>query len=109
MFCFKCKNKLDLPSKKISFRQTCAICLTDLHVCKNCKHYIIGKPNDCNVLNTAYVSDKEKYNFCEDFEFKENLDTQNKTQTKKNIAKKLFKDSKDDESENTSFDSLFKD
>jgi hypothetical protein len=91
MFCYKCKNKLDLSSKKIGFRQSCPICFSDLHVCKNCRHYSPGKPNDCNVPNTEFVSDREKNNFCEDFEIKQELENQNKT--KKDIAKKLFKDS----------------
>ncbi len=88
--CYKCKSKLDLPNKKIGFRQTCQVCFADLHVCKNCKHYCIGKPNDCNVPNTEFVSDKEKNNFCEDFEINQKVDTQNKT--KEDISKKLFKD-----------------
>lgn len=91
MYCYKCNKKLDLPSKKIGFRQTCPICFADLHVCKNCKHYLIGKPNDCNVPNTEYVSDREKNNFCEDFEIKNTLDIQ--TKTKEDILKRLFKDS----------------
>lgn len=106
MYCYKCKNKLDLPSKKIGFRQTCLFCETDLHVCKNCKYYMIGKPNDCRVPNTEFVSDKEKYNFCEEFEFKEKLENQD-TKTTKDISKKLFKDN--DDFQERSFDSFFKD
>ncbi|NGX62964.1 MAG: hypothetical protein KR126chlam6_00368 [Candidatus Anoxychlamydiales bacterium] len=106
MYCFKCKKKLDLPSKKIGFKQTCFFCEVDLHVCKNCKYYSIGKPNDCVVPNTEYVRDREKYNFCEDFKFKESLDDA-KTKDKKDISKKLFED-EDDSYDDTSFDSLFK-
>lgn len=106
MYCFKCKNKLDLPNRKIGFKDMCPFCETDLHICKNCKYYIVGKPNDCLVPNTEYVSDREKYNFCEDFSFKENLDDSN-FKKKKDISKKLFIDD-DDDDENKGFDSLFK-
>ena len=108
MYCYKCKNKLDLPSKKKGFKDICSFCEADLHVCKNCRHYLVGKPNDCNVLTLDFVSDKEKYNFCEDFLFKETLEEEN-NKTKKDISKKLFKDDDDDDLKDTSFDSLFKD
>lgn len=105
MYCHKCKKKLDLPSKKIGFKETCFFCEADLHVCKNCKYYSIGKPNDCLVPNTEFISDREKNNFCEDFKIKDTLDSEN-FKSKKDISKKLFDD--DDNSDN-SFDSLFKD
>ncbi|NGX28136.1 MAG: hypothetical protein K940chlam1_00311 [Candidatus Anoxychlamydiales bacterium] len=108
MHCFKCKNKLDLPNKKIGFKEMCPFCEADLHVCKNCKYYLVGKPNDCLVPNTEFVSDREKYNFCEDFSIKENLLDESNNKTKKDISKKLFKDIEEDD-ENKNFDSLFKD
>jgi hypothetical protein len=89
MYCFKCKNKQDLP--KIGFRDVCSHCGQDLHVCKNCKHYLPSKPNDCNVPNTDFVSDREFHNFCEDFSFSSTLKIEKKIK-KEDIAKKLFKD-----------------
>ena len=105
--CHSCEKILDLPKKKVGFRETCPFCEADLHVCKNCKFYIIGKPNDCYVPNTEYVRDREKYNFCEEFQFKENEEKENKS-SKSDIENQLFGDSKEDDSDN-SFDSLFKD
>jgi len=104
MFCYKCKKKLDI-SYKISFKEKCEFCDADLHVCKNCKHYIVGKPNDCNILNIDFVQDKEKNNFCEEFSYKENLD-KSQTKSKNDISKKLFNES--DDSPGSSFDNLFK-
>ena len=72
MFCYKCHFKLD--TKKIGFRDTCEKCLTDLHVCKNCKYYSIGKPNDCSYPNTEYVSDREKNNFLSFYHKKDSLE-----------------------------------
>ncbi|MFA6119048.1 MAG: hypothetical protein WCT85_06745 [Parachlamydiales bacterium] len=107
MHCYKCNKKLNLPSKKISFKETCPFCQADLHVCKNCRHYVIGKPNDCNILNIDLVQDKEKNNFCEDFSFKDKLEKQI-YKSKGEISKKLFKNSDDDSPPNNSFNSLFK-
>ena len=65
MECFKCKKNIDL--KKIPFRATCDECGSDLHVCKNCKYYFPGKPNDCSHPSTESVIDRERFNFCEEF------------------------------------------
>jgi hypothetical protein len=107
MFCHKCKSEIDLPNKKVGFRDACNICEADLHCCANCKYYIIGKPNDCFVPNTDFINDREKNNFCEEFTPLEKL--KNDIQVKKeDVEKKLFKSSEDDNFP-TSFDSLFKD
>jgi len=66
---------------------------------------MVGKPNDCIVPNTEFISDREKNNFCEDFSFKTKIDSSN-FKTKKNISKKLFDD--DDDDDDKDFDSLFK-
>jgi hypothetical protein len=107
MICFKCKTSIDLSEKKIGFRDACETCGTDLHVCKNCKYYFPGKPNDCLVPNTEYVSDREKFNFCEDFA-PQNLSKSPLSLKKEDIAKKLFKDNDNDDDFPSSFDSLFK-
>jgi hypothetical protein len=67
MYCWKCQSKIDLPERKVGFHAQCEKCGYDLHVCKNCKYYYPGKPNDCSHPDTLFVSDKEKNNFCEDF------------------------------------------
>jgi hypothetical protein len=67
MYCHKCLSKQNEENKKIGFRDTCSKCGFDLHVCKNCRHYAEDKPNDCNIFDIEPVSDKEKFNFCEEF------------------------------------------
>ncbi len=52
---------------KIGFRAVCLHCNSDLHVCKNCRYFAPGKPNDCLVPGTEYIRDREAANFCEDF------------------------------------------
>ena len=93
--CYKCKKNLDI-GKKIGFKECCSFCFSDLHVCKNCKHYKVGKPYDCNIPGIDPVIDKEKNNFCEEFEINENPNFEKKHQ-KKDIAKKLFKENIDDD------------
>ncbi len=106
MYCYKCQSKIELPNNKIGFRAFCENCLADLHVCKNCKHYMVGKPNDCNVPNIEFVADKEKNNFCEEFEIK--TDKKDQFKAKKDVSNRLFKEA-DEEKENKKFDSFFKD
>ncbi len=52
---------------KIGFRAVCIHCDADLHVCKNCRYYSPGKPNDCLVPGTESIQDRERSNLCEDF------------------------------------------
>lgn len=66
MKCAYC-GSLQEFSGKVPFRASCEVCGRDLHTCKNCKYYSPGKPNDCLVPGTLYISDREAYNFCEDF------------------------------------------
>jgi len=103
MYCPKCKSKL---SEQISFRSTCENCEIDLHVCVNCKNYSIGKPNDCFVPNTEYVSDREKNNYCEDYSPLK-APTDDKKASKDEVSEKLFGEKED--TEKKSFDSLFDD
>ena len=105
MICYKCKFKIDLTGTKLKFRDTCDNCGVDLHVCRNCKYYLVGKPNDCIVPNTEYIADREKFNFCEDFVPIEK--EKEKPLDKTDISKKLFGEDNDGDSP-SSFDSLFK-
>ncbi len=106
MNCYKCRTKQELSYNKVHFRAVCPNCDADLHVCRNCRHYIIGKPNDCNVPNSEFVSDRESNNFCEDFSPKDSIKKEIK-KNKEDIAKKLFQD--DELPPKNDFNSLFKD
>lgn len=103
MFCWHCGKPLDIPKGKMSFREECTYCQAALHSCKNCVYYTPGKPNDCAIPNTDYVSDRTKMNFCEEFKPlgagpKESSDL-------KVVSKKLFND--EDIPKKKSFDDLF--
>jgi hypothetical protein len=110
IYCFKCKEKQELKRNIVTFRATCETCGFDLHICKNCKFYSPGKPNDCYHPNTERVSDREKYNFCEDFSPNDNEPLKDKDIAVDSIEEKLFgKDSNKDQSGSKDFGSLFKD
>lgn len=87
--CYKCGASLpESEWGKIGFRAACDVCRCDLHVCKNCVFYHIGKPNDCLIPGTDYVADREKANLCESFKLlgKKEASKSNK----EDIEKKLF-------------------
>lgn len=91
MKCWKCGTDLaDPPSNKLSFRAICDKCSSWLHCCKNCKNYKPGAPNDCAVPGTEYIADREKSNFCEEFQLLGIA--QDKKSDIDEISKRLFKD-----------------
>lgn len=67
MKCWNCQELLTQTERKISFRALCEKCGSALHCCKNCKYYAPGRPNDCAVPGTDYISDRSANNFCEEF------------------------------------------
>ena len=67
MDCWKCGKQAIDPMTRVGFRAACPHCEMDLHVCKNCRYYAPGKPNDCAVPGTEYIRDREAANFCEEF------------------------------------------
>ena len=107
MRCFHCHKEYKLTLGKLGFRETCSQCGRDLHVCKNCRHYIPGKPNDCNVPGTEPIKDREIMNFCEDFSPLKDSSKPNDSSYQK--AKDLFGEEVDKKpkSGKDRFDSLF--
>ena len=68
--CHKCGTEWD-GEGKTPFRGTCTKCYSDLHCCLNCRLYDEGAHNNCRSSTTEFVSDTEKGNFCEEFEFRD--------------------------------------
>lgn len=66
VFCFKCSSAHE-EATKIPFRAVCLQCGFDLHICKTCRFYSPGKPNDCAMPGTDFVRDREAANFCEEY------------------------------------------
>ena len=75
---------------KIGFRAVCIHCDVDLHVCKNCRYYSPGKPNDCIVPGTESIQDRERSNLCEEFKPKTVLEDQTTRKTFEKNFNDLF-------------------
>lgn len=69
--CFKCGKSVEISApQQVGFRESCA-CTADLHACKNCVFYDLKSYNECRETSAERVVDKEKYNRCEYFRFRE--------------------------------------
>lgn len=90
MFCWKCGKPLEELSLKISFRALCPHCDSYLHVCKGCKNYEPGRPNDCKIPGTEPIADREARNSCEEFVFQDKAPLEKKDP--KEAFKRLFGD-----------------
>ncbi len=59
------------PGSQPGRGEACTKCGADLHCCRNCRHYDPSAHHECRSSTTEYVKDKEKRNFCDEFEFSE--------------------------------------
>ena len=68
MICWKCGNTADYaPGARVGTRDTCSRCDSDLHSCRNCRHYDPAKHNQCVETQAEWVRDKEASNYCDYF------------------------------------------
>jgi hypothetical protein len=92
-YCHNCHTEWEGVTQP-GIRETCDKCSADLHICLNCRFYDERKPNQCQIDNVDPVTDKERANFCEEFQFadrplpEKNVD---KTSRAKDQWRKLFK------------------
>jgi hypothetical protein len=98
MQCWRCGTEIQEISgaRKVLRSDSCPKCDTDLHSCKNCRHYDPKYHNECRETQAEWVSDKERANFCD--YFSPNLLTGSSPPAKpaadevKSALDKLFKD-----------------
>lgn len=57
------------PGSQPGRNETCPKCGSDLHCCLNCRLYDSSAANQCLSRTTEAVRDKDKRNFCDEFEF----------------------------------------
>lgn len=68
--CYHCGTLWDGPPGTQPGRgETCSKCGADLHCCLNCKLYDPSASHECRSRTTDRVKDKDKRNFCDEFEF----------------------------------------
>jgi hypothetical protein len=87
--CHKCGIPLEMES--VFRRDECPSCSADLHVCLNCIFYDPGRSNQCFEPQAERVTEKERSNYCDYFQFKEGgAQSTDKTETEK-LWQSLFK------------------
>jgi hypothetical protein len=86
--CHSCKKTLDV-GPKVSRREDCPFCGSDLHVCSNCRFYAPGSYNDCHEPQAERVVDKERSNFCDYFEFRDRGSNNRRKEEVKDPTSKL--------------------
>jgi predicted RNA-binding Zn-ribbon protein involved in translation (DUF1610 family) len=64
--CWSCGAKLS--ASDYAREGTCPQCRKQTHVCRNCRFYEPGRPNDCQEPVAEAVTDKQRANFCDYFE-----------------------------------------
>lgn len=65
--CYSCGKSID-PQTAIGFRDECASCGADLHVCLNCEFYDPNAADECREPSAERVQEKDRSNFCEYFQ-----------------------------------------
>jgi hypothetical protein len=58
------------PGAQPGRNETCASCGADLHACLNCRLYDPPAPRECRSPTVERVRDKDRRNFCDEFEFR---------------------------------------
>lgn len=68
MKCHGCGSEHELaPGDRVRFREECARCSADLHVCRNCTHHDPSVYNECRESSAERILDKERANRCDYF------------------------------------------
>ena len=64
--CWSCGSRLSAGDYQREGE--CPQCRKQTHVCRNCRFYEPGRPNDCQEPVAEPVRDKDRANFCDYFE-----------------------------------------
>lgn len=67
-YCYNCRAEWKDISQP-GAHTTCPQCGNDLHSCLNCRNYSLDKPNQCKILDIDLVQDKDRANYCDEFQF----------------------------------------
>ncbi len=66
--CHSCGQAIE-ARERIRRADECLQCGRDLHCCRNCRHFDPALHNQCREVVAEWVSDKERANFCDYFDF----------------------------------------
>jgi hypothetical protein len=84
MNCWHCGATLEMI--KLTFRASCEKCGSGLHCCQNCRFYMVGRANDCQIPGTDPVKDRTLNNYCDEFS------ALNQAKKEAPVTKKPFED-----------------
>lgn len=87
--CHKCGTTIDL--EKVTRRDECRTCGSDLHVCLNCAFYEEGRANQCIEPQAERVTDKDRSNYCDYFRFKDRSEQKSGKQEAEKLWDQLFR------------------
>lgn len=91
MTCWKCGETIALaPGSRVGTRDACLHCDSDLHSCRNCRHYDPAKHNQCAEPQAEWVRDKEASNYCDYFSPNGAARTASRASSPAGDAKKKF-------------------
>lgn len=66
-YCWKCGTAWEGDSQP-GRAETCAQCSRDIRSCRNCQHHDPTYHNECRIPNTEMIRDRDRSNFCDEFE-----------------------------------------
>src|SRR4051812_21349959 len=89
--CFNCGQTVQLLSaQKVLKKDTCSRCGSDLHCCKNCRHFDTSAHNQCRENQAEWVRAKDQSNFCDYFEAATRVDLTRKSGASSDDARKQW-------------------
>ncbi len=86
--CWKCGTRWEGDAQP-GRGETCTQCGWDTRSCANCKHHDTRYHNECKIPGTDTIRERERSNFCEEFELKSKEGTSAQQQTSAEAKKKL--------------------
>lgn len=89
--CAFCGTNIEIEGR-VGRADECPNCGRDLHACLQCRLYDRSYHNQCRETEAGCVTDKERSNFCEFFEFGRDAESEKaKAEASKKSLDELFK------------------
>ena len=82
-FCYKCGAACEGEDRP-GFKDTCETCMAYLYSCRNCTFFEEKGNLGCSLTYVERVTDLEKYNYCDEFKFRDK-DKPDGEEPKKNL------------------------
>ncbi len=91
--CWQCGVSVQrLGADRVTTRETCPRCDSDLHCCRNCRFYDPSVHNQCRETQAEWVKEKDRANYCDYFQPVEAVGSPRRSRTSSDEVKKRFND-----------------